>query len=141
MDKIVIDASIVVKLFSASKEEHIELAQRLYTEIKENRLNVIAPDFLLIEVTNILLKKKHGHLVEVKEFIRKIYTSGIHFFPFDLRETNRLIRAMNMHHVSAYDGFYVVLAQQERCAIVTSDKQLLSIEKLGFSLPFFYHVN
>ena len=56
--RIVIDASVVLKWFDLADEEGRELARRVYSDIVEGKVKAAAPEFLMVEVVNILIRKK-----------------------------------------------------------------------------------
>ncbi len=132
MPKIVIDASVVLKWFSP--EPKAQLALQAYDAIKQGKLIATAPIFLLVEVMNILVHKKHVETDLVRKIIHKISTCGITFEDLVPEHIAELQQIVATHKVSAYDGLYLLSAQNHGCQILTEDQELLKLQKITIGL-------
>ncbi len=137
MPKIVIDASIVVKWFLSDKENGVKEATQIYSLLQKNKIDVYAPSFLLIELANVLLQKKHLSAQVVAQVMQKLQTSGIHFIDFEVNETQDLVSLAFEHTLTSYDCLYLLLATHKKIPLLTTDKQLLKVQNSSISLEEF----
>ena len=134
MNRFVIDASIVLKWIPAGGELGVEFADEIYQKIKDGVISVSAPSFLLVEVTNVLLRKKNFSKSEVGEFLEKIQNCGISFLDFSYLKTGALVNLTAERGVSAYDGIYLLLAVEMECKLISDDAKLKEISDLVVGL-------
>jgi|SRR5438132_2830996 len=117
----VLDASVAVKW--VLPEPDTDKALRLRDAYRQGQDELIAPDWILAEVANILGKaaaRKTITIVEAKQYYQDVSKDAPVLFPtvpllddaFDLALTYR--RAV-------YDCLYLALALQEKCQLVTAD--------------------
>src|SRR5579859_1765892 len=76
---LVIDTNIVIKWFSFPNEEKVSEARKIYKQITEEIIQVYAPSFLTIELSNILFRKKHLPDKAIQEILKKVLNCGIIF--------------------------------------------------------------
>jgi predicted nucleic acid-binding protein len=131
----VIDASVALKWFL--REEDSEGADILFDAFLLDKIRLLAPDVLLLEVANALWKQ-----AVLLQRLRTQEASAIfHDFltlPLNLQATNPLASdalelAIRLRH-PVYDTLYCAHALAHDCEFVTADKVLVA--KLGASLPF-----
>ena len=130
-----IDASVALKWFL--KEDESQMADSLFDAFLGNRIELLAPDILLLEVANTLWKRT----VLLKQLRSEEVISILHDFvtlPLNFQASNPLVsRALDLsirlrHPV--YDMLYCVLAMQNDCEFVTADRVL--VQRLTGALPF-----
>jgi len=126
---VVVDASILVKLFSHEKEKFVAEARKLYSLIKLGKLQAFAPTFVLVEVLNVLAVVKNFDEDRVNEALQRLKRLGIVFADLNIAETEKLTRLHYRYGVTAYDALYLLLATNLGCKLVTEDKKLLKIKK------------
>ena len=120
----VVDASVAIKWLLMEPDSSSALALRR----RWQGLGVVpaAPDFLLIELHNVLWRKlQQGHLTPDAPILTYAPTFGLdlNWFPFE----PLLPLAWNVAvrcHVSVYDALYAALAQQLQVAFYTADLRL-----------------
>ncbi len=135
----VIDASVALKWFL--REEDNEGADALFDAFLLNKIQLMAPDVLLLEVANALWKQT----VLLKQLRSQEAIAIFHDFltlPLNLQATNPLasgaLELAIRHHHSVYDTLYCALAIAHDCEFITADRVLVA--KLGRSLPFVRHL-
>lgn len=127
MNSLVIDASVAIKLLI--DEEGADLANFVY-----RTFDLIAPDLLLAECSNILWKKaRRGELSADEAALGGQFLANS---TFDLRPMSSLVDAATRLAVGldhpAYDCFYLALAAAESCPFVTADERLVrKVEAAG----------
>ena len=113
----------------------------MYRDIKSGKIAALSPDFLLIEIANVLIRKKRERPRLVEDFVERLRSSGIVFRPFDRDDIGKLISLTEKFKLSSYDSLYVILAQTEHCHLVTDDRKLLNLKSIGVSLSELYRLN
>ena len=119
--RFVVDASVAVK-WVVVEDDH-DLARALIAA----RHDLIAPDFLLLEVGNVLWKKVRRKEISADqagvalEGIRVLFGEIVPGQPHIARA---LSLALELDH-SVYDCLYVAVAEHEGAQLVTADDRLL----------------
>jgi predicted nucleic acid-binding protein len=129
----VVDASVSAKWFIP--ELHSENALRLLTDFLEEKLELMAPDLMVVELANLLwTRSARGDISQAKaaQGLAEFLALGL-----DLRASSALsataLKLATTEKHPVYDMMYVSLAQQEGCELVTADQKM--INKLGKKLP------
>lgn len=131
----VIDASVALKWFL--REEESQGADSIFHAFLANKIELLAPDILVLEVANTLWK----HAILGNQLRPEEARSIFHDFltlPLNLQEstslaTQALKMAVELRH-PIYDTLYCALAKENDCEFITADKVL--VDKLSGSLPF-----
>jgi predicted nucleic acid-binding protein len=131
----VIDACVVAKWFIP--EPHKANAERILRNFVEDKVKLIAPDFLVAEVGNLLWKRStlQGELSERKaaEAMEALLALDIDLRPAAPVARSALRLAAQEKH-SVYDMIYVALAQQEACELITADEKMLAKLRVRYPL-------
>lgn len=135
MDKIIVDANLIIGGFA--RDETNNEAIKIISKIKLGEIEAVAPNFLLIEVLNILIKKKKLDLNVIKKIIKEILDLGITFKAFITSNILELNEICYKYKVTSYDGLYLLLAKKEKTKLVTNDQELLKIKNLTIDLKDF----
>ncbi len=129
-DRICIDASLALKW--VLPEIHTDRAQELLRDWVSKGFKLIAPTLFIFEVTSTLRNKVHRQIISREEGLMaldQIRRGGI-----ELILSPKLVdRAWEMSNdlelPTAYDAFYLALAEEKNCQFWTADKNLVSILK------------
>ncbi len=124
MTSYVIDTSALVRF--VIPEEYDDYIERIVLLHRESEIQLIAPDFLLVECANVLWKYARRMNVSVEDIITA---------HDDLRRINvRLVRQDDLLDdalrlavdigVTVYDALYCALARREDVEIITEDRRL-----------------
>jgi predicted nucleic acid-binding protein len=128
---VIIDASVVNKLFLPNEEGH-NTAQGLIQRHIQRSEEILVPDLLFYEVTNTLVTKT---AIPIKIIIRslaqldKLKLLVIH--P-TTEEFKKIAKFAKTNHVSVYDATYAALAQEKGCNLVTADSKFVAKVNLFF---------
>src|SRR3989338_3299541 len=79
MPSLIIDASVVIKWVTKKDEAGVLKARHVFEMLAREELELYAPSFLLIEVANILFKKKKVKPEKVIKSVDWMRRSGIKF--------------------------------------------------------------
>jgi len=133
------DNSVLIKLFVEEKGR--EEVKEIIDLVSEGEMELFCPEFLLVELINVLKSVKKLTGEKIKEILSELLTKGITIEPFDYNSWPDLLDLMEKYDLTAYDALYLWLAKEERCKLLTADKQLLKIKKYCVSLEDFDLVN
>ncbi|MDO8260422.1 MAG: type II toxin-antitoxin system VapC family toxin [Candidatus Magasanikbacteria bacterium] len=128
---VVIDASVANKLFFPHEEGYIRVR-----DIIENHLSgkeiITVPNLLLYEVTNALATKTIVPKSKIGDALNELDHYGLEvFYP----TVENMISAGNFSkdsHVSVYDAIYVIVAQENKCDLITADNKFAKQVNLPF---------
>jgi len=127
---IVVDASVVFKWIRDEEDFH-DIAQSIYRKIITNQLKIIGPDFLNIEITNVIVTKSSIDSKLISELLQDFLALPIKYIPI----TPSLLKVSAMlakkYKTSVYDMLYAVIAKRNKCKLITADRKF--IEKTKFS--------
>lgn len=121
--KYVVDASVVIKWFSIQSEPHIQEADRLVSLLGENKIILLAPDFLLLEISNVLMRAKGWSGEQVCAGIEKLYELGIHIIGFNIQILNESLAVAHKYRLSVYDALYIGLAKLEKAVLISDNSK------------------
>lgn len=126
-DKVVIDASVVVKWYA--EEENTERALRLLDEYSDGKVDLISVQLMPFEVINALRYDPNlgvQDLVKVGESLSKLQ---IGLFPLLDGLYTQSIKIATEHGTTVYDASYLSLAISTDCLMYTADAKFAS--KIG----------
>lgn len=124
MSLYVVDAGIAVKWFI--EEPDSEQARRLLTNYSRWIDDLIAPDLIIAEVTNVFWKRAaRGDLTatEAKDSLIDLLSLNLPLVSSALLAAKALHLAQDRQR-SVYDCLYLALALERGCNFVTSDERL-----------------
>jgi predicted nucleic acid-binding protein len=119
MDKVVIDTSVIVKWFV--QESDTTKAQNILEQQKNNKIQIILPDVVLLELINALYwgkKIPYRNIVKALKAMSKIRIIYKKAHDSLLLTTLSL---MTKHKIQSYDALFIALAEQEKCPLITAD--------------------
>lgn len=118
----VVDASVVGAWFI--KDEFSEAAERFREAIVNSRIQVSCPDFLLLELVNMLLWKQVPQ-GDITAAVSSLTNVTIDFVPLTAVSSDLLINLASSHTLTSYDALYLALAEQLEARLISADKALL----------------
>lgn len=119
MSKYVVDASVVVKWFFTEPHDHEAL------RLRNSQYQLHAPDFMLLEVDNVLCKRiRRGILSvvagkEIQHLLRQLPLIIHQFRSFE----EQAFDLANATGRSLYDCLYLALALELQAKLVTADRK------------------
>lgn len=124
MKSLVIDTCVVVKWFLPETDSERALVMR--ENFRAGTMNLLAPDLLLTEFTNVLWKHRRSlDFDEAEKMLTELRAWGLDLTPAAKLLDDALTLA-HEHQCSVYDALYLALAQQRECDLVTADERLYS---------------
>ena len=122
MKKVVIDASVVIKLFF--EEEHSKAAEQCVARADE----LLAPDLIWAETANVIWKRqRRGDLTAdaALDLARHMLALPVVIHPSADLVPDALDLAMRLER-TVYDCLYLALAVKTRSVMVSADKRLVN---------------
>ena len=120
-----IDTSALVKY--VLPEEDSSAAEKLVASHYAGMVNLIAPEYILVESANVLWKHLQRHNVGPEEAVtsfRALRDLGMRLVPNgDLLEDALILAADN--GITVYDALFCALAVRENVPLITSDNALV----------------
>lgn len=126
--RVVIDASVSLKWYLPEYDS--QRARKWYEAIKKSRIFAIAPDFLIFECANVLLKKHKITPSDTVSIIDDLKHLGIELVPSGTLRIEAIIDLSNQFGLTIYDAIYLELARLTDTVLVTTDSHLLKIKQL-----------
>ena len=122
----VFDASVALKWYLP--EDDSKEARQWYEAIKKGKIFALAPEFLLIECANALLK--HHKLIkeDVTAIIDDLTNSGLELIPLSILRIDQIIALAERYNLTIYDAIYLELARFTDVKLITTDTSLLKIK-------------
>lgn len=121
MRRYVVDASVVAQWYFP--EEHTEVAESL---LQAANIELLAPDLLHVEIASLL--RDRVRLGEIDAGAAERILEALRKAPLEIKPSADLAAsALALAHedqVSLYDSFYLALAHQMGCPLLTADPQL-----------------
>jgi predicted nucleic acid-binding protein len=130
--KLVVDASVWIKLMDGSREE-VEIIEDLLRLVNNREVEVISPNLACLEILNVLIRSKKTSAERGTEFLKRLEFVGVEFVVTKMEDLSRAAALMIKYDLTAYDGCYLGLATENGVKLLTADKKLLATP-LGISL-------
>jgi predicted nucleic acid-binding protein len=133
----VADASVVIKWLHRTDERLTDEAGRLLQAHLDGTAVAHILDLTIFEVGSALVRRRELNSEAVESMIAPLWRVGLVWLFLDERATQAAVGFARRHALSFYDASYLAVAQQEKAALVTDDKALLTAayaEDLGVAL-------
>lgn len=126
MNQFVVDASIVLSWVQDGNKKTDPL-WILQDKLAKGKISLLAPDFLLVEVLNVLKWRFKVSRDDALSFLTSLPQLPIQFVDSNFGDMSTAIALVYHHQLSAYDALYLGLAKKTGCMLISLDKQLLAI--------------
>ncbi len=120
----VVDASVMAK--ALLREPYSNVADALIESHREGRCSLLAPEFIVAEIANVLWKRTHINqqvsVTEAYKLLDRFLSLGILLTATTSLAPAALKIAIAESH-PPYDCMYVALAERAACAVITADER------------------
>ena len=120
-EKIVIDTSVAVKWFL--DEDGSEAARGLLRKYQKQEVDLLAPDIIVLELTNALKWGGGFKVSEVESCINYFYELQIELERLESGLLTRAIVYLKYPKLAIYDSVFMALAESEGMKLITADEQ------------------
>ncbi len=121
MEKINLDASVVIKWFT--KEQDSDKAISYLKSFYNNEVIILVPSLLFYELGNILIQKKVLKK-ETAEIKKKLQDLQLEVKDIGLEWFRKIYENSLEYSISFYDATYITLMQNKNCKFITADKKM-----------------
>ena len=132
--RIVVDASVMVKWIRSEQEESLDQANLILTDLQNEKVELYAPELAKYEVGNVLVKRKLDPNAAASS-LETFYNIVVNF----ISETEELAKnscafARELN-ITYYDGCYLSLAQKIDAMVITENIKHLGKTKKVKVMP------
>lgn len=117
----IVDASVAVKWVSSDNEPYIEEALDVLRGAHEKRYALVAPDLLLIEVANALVRGKRLIGKGLERALSLFLSLPIEYDPSTPDRIARASILASTYALTVYDSLYVALGLEKDMPLVTAN--------------------
>ncbi len=132
MERIVADASVLVKIFL--NEEYSDKAVALRDAYVSGHITISEPSLVIYEILNVIRYTK-ALQITLEQF--KMVIQSLHQYRIGITEINddlaiKIVEASLKHKISIYDATYIALAEMTKSTLYTADTKLIKAVGLQF---------
>ncbi|MGB9707080.1 MAG: type II toxin-antitoxin system VapC family toxin, partial [Microgenomates group bacterium] len=121
MEKVVLDTSVVVKWFVEEKDS--QKALNFLEEYRQGKLKLLAPQIVGLELANALFFGAGFKGKILEKALSAFYNLGITLVPLSEELVKESAVYSEKFKIAAYDALFIVVAEKEKCFLVTADKK------------------
>lgn len=123
MPTFVLDTSVVIQWFNQKNELHAKQARDIFEDLQSGKINVLIPNFLLVELLNVLLVGKKTSIEEAKLAVRRLYDGIVTIVEISLPVLEHTSLLMKQLDLTSYDAYFLALAKYEECVLISDDQK------------------
>lgn len=128
MEVIVVDASVVLKWVLEKNEQNAAEARGLLKKVLAGEVRALVPEVVMGEIINVMMWKKDFGIEEILEFVDFLENQVLVIVGNEKFEWKSLMEIMKKYNLAIYDAYYVLLAEKERCKVVSVDKKMIKVK-------------
>lgn len=117
---LVIDSSVVVKWLNQKDEDNLNEADKIFSDGRSGKVDLVLPELVKYEVGNALLFKGID-LPEAKLSLSALYTIPISFFSMDFELAARTLEIALEAKITYYDATFVALVEKLDATLITDN--------------------
>lgn len=124
MNRYVIDTSVILDWIVYASDTKLAV-HKLVDKLFGGEIELFAPGFLLVEVSNVL-KQKYGYdQAQIELVVAQLEDMGINFVDIGVEGWLELLKAAFKYKLTLYDAYYAYVALKVGSKIVTRDVAIL----------------
>lgn len=128
---IVIDSSVIFKWFDISEEYYLQ-AKLLLRQHLSKEFKIYIPGLLLYELTNAWATKTNLNEKDIKANLDRLEKYSLQTIPVNFAILKKAASFSKKYQVSVYDATYAVIAEEQRCNLITADDRFADKVNLPF---------
>ncbi len=127
----VLDSSVIIKWFS--NEDFTQNALTIRQKFIAGFIHLACPDLVVYEIANVLRYNKALTEDDVTKSVCSILSLGMDIIVPTKRTIETAVKMAFTYDVTVYDAFFVALAKELNCTLITADKKLFAkVKYLSF---------
>lgn len=123
MSTYVLDTSVVIKWFNQKNELHTRQARRIFDDLQSEKINILIPNLLLLELLNVLMIGKKTPIAETNFALDKLFELPLNIVDVHLSLLKITAELMQQYNMTSYDAYFLALAQYEDCKLISDDQK------------------
>ncbi len=128
---IVVDASVVSKLFLPNEENYLQ-AENVFERHVQKIDKILVPNLLFYEVANTLVTKSLVPDPQVTKSLTDLGKYNLTVHQAAIEEITQIAKFARKYKVSVYDASYAILAWENKCDLITADEKFAKQVNLPF---------
>jgi len=128
---IVVDSSIIVKWIKADEVDSGK-ARIIYDQYKANKVQIIVPQFVFIELANYLVTKSRTTINHIRKLINFLINLGLEIHQIKDNEIVEATLLAKKSGTTVYDMLYAVVANKHKVLLITADEKFIKKTKFPF---------
>jgi len=102
---------------------HYKEAGRILDDLRAGRIGISIPDMLPLELLNAVIKGKGLSLKEADNTLQALFELPIKIIGIDLPVLRESSKIMKEYNLASYDAYFLALAQNEECKLISDDEK------------------
>lgn len=123
MTTFVVDTSVIVQWFENKDELHVTQAKKLLKDLQSEKINILIPGSLPLELLNALLVGKKCPVEKVNLAIKRLFELSIQIAEVNSSVLQITANLMKEYNIASYDAYFLALAQYENCTLLSDDQK------------------
>ena len=133
MKKLILDTSVLVKWFA--EDEKNKTADKLFKQLKNQKVTIFLPELAKYELGNALLKGKNFTFKDIKKSLINFYNLPIIFIIQNQKLSLLAYQIAEKLNITYYDASFLALAKLQNATLITANpKHQKAVKgiKIGF---------
>jgi predicted nucleic acid-binding protein len=119
MKKIVIDSSVVIKWLNSNREDDLEKADKLLSDVRSGKVELLAPEVMKYEVGKVFYYSKRLTQLESKIVLDAFFHLPIKCIVLDQELSKEAHAIASAYDLSYDESIYLALAEQKGAIYIT----------------------
>lgn len=128
---VILDSSVVFKWFNET-EINTEAAFSILNEHITGENLIWVPDLIFYELTNAWATKSELKIKQIYKCLRILDSYNLKILQVDFKLLEKIVNFSKTYKVSVYDAIYAVIAQENKCDLITADDRFTDRVNLNF---------
>lgn len=121
MNILTVDTSVFIKWLNKDNERDLDKADEILQDVRQGRVELIAPELIKYEVGNVLLKGKQLTVDQAHISLGTAYSLPITIVPQTESLSKETYLLADKYNISFYDASFLSLAKQYASTLVTDN--------------------
>lgn len=120
MKAVIVDSSVIVKWLNKTKEQNLELADKILKQARQGSIELFTPELAKYEVGNVLITKKINPS-DVKISLNALYSVPLTFVTESIGLAKITYSLAALFKITYYDASFLSLAKQYGGILITEN--------------------
>ena|SRR3989338_1698408 len=117
---LVVDSSVAVKWLNRKNEKYTKQADKILTDVQEEKTYMIMPELAKYEIGNSLVNKQMS-VRNTQNSLATYFSIPIQFIPQDQDQAENAAQIAHQNKITFYDASFMALAKEQRAILVTDN--------------------